>query len=73
MDLTEIGSDESVSDEANQVHTTSQYIYFNFSTCFDQLCAHHQEKLLFLCDTGIFHSVWVAAWSAADQAATHRE
>ena len=22
-----------------------------FSTCFRQLCAHHQEKLLYLCDT----------------------
>jgi hypothetical protein len=30
---------------------------------FGQLCAHHQEKLLYLCDTGIFHSVWVAVWS----------
>ena len=27
-------------------------------------CAHHQEDLLYLCDTGIFHSVWVAVWSA---------
>ena len=34
------------------------YIYFNFSTCFGQMCAHHQESLLYLCDTGIFHSVW---------------
>jgi len=25
------------------------YIYFNFSTCFRQLCAHHQENLLYLC------------------------
>ena len=28
--------------------------YFNFSTCFGQLCAHHQENLLYLCDAGIF-------------------
>jgi len=35
-----------------------------FSTCFGQLCAHHQENLLYLCVTGIFHSVWVAVWSA---------
>ena len=27
-------------------------------------CAHRQENLLYLCDTGIFHSVWVAVWSA---------
>jgi len=53
-----------VSNEANQVHTNSQYIYFNFSTCFGQLCAHHQKNLLYLCDTGIFHSVWATVWSA---------
>jgi len=35
-----------------------------FSTCFGQLCVHHQENLLYLYDTGIFHSVWVAVWSA---------
>ena len=61
-----------VSNEANQVHTNCQYIYLNFSTCFGQLCAHHQESLLNLCNTGIFHSVWVAVWSA-DQTATHTE
>ena len=47
-------------------------IYFNFSTCVRELCAHHQENLLYLCDTGIFHSVWVAV-SSADQTATHTE
>ena len=26
-----------------------RYMYFNFSTCFGQLCAHHQENLLCLC------------------------
>ena len=37
--------------------------YFNFSTCFGLLCAHHQENLLYLCDTGIFHSaIWSAGW-----------
>jgi len=40
--------------------------------CFGQLCAHYQEKILYLCDTDIFHSVWVAVWSA-DQTATHTE
>ena len=54
----------SFSNETNQVHTTSYYIYLNFSTCFGQRCVHHQENLLYLCDTGIFHSVWVAVWSA---------
>ena len=52
----------------------SSYIYFNISTCFEQLCAHHQESLLYLCNTGIFLSVCVAVWSAAaDQTATHTE
>jgi len=37
-----------------------------------QLCAHHQKNLLYLCDTGIFHCVRVAVWSA-DQTATHTE
>ena len=27
-------------------------------------CVHHQQNLLYLCDTGIFHSVWVNLWSA---------
>jgi len=43
------------------MHANSQYTYFNFSTCFGQLCALHQENLLYLCDTGILHSVWVAS------------
>ena len=34
---------------------------FIFSTCFGQPCAHHKKKLLYLCDTGICHSVWVAS------------
>jgi len=32
------------------------YIYFNFSTCFGQLCAHHQEDLLY------GWCVWSAGW-----------
>jgi len=35
-----------------------------FSTCFGQLCAHHQETSMYLCDTGIFHSVWLTVWSS---------
>ena len=54
----------SVSNETNYVHATCWCIYFNFSTCFGQLCANHQANLLYLCDTGIFHSVCVAVWSA---------
>jgi len=57
----------SVSNEFNHVHANSRYIYFKFSTCFGQLCAHHQKNLLYLCDTGIFHYVWVAVWSATQQ------
>jgi len=26
-------------------------IYLSISTCFGRLCAHHQEKQLYLCDT----------------------
>ena len=49
----------------------AQYIYFNFITCFGQLCAHHQENLLYLC---ICVSVWVAVGSAAsDRTATHTD
>ena len=45
---------------------------FHLSTCFGQLCAHQQENLLYLCDTGIFHSVWVAVWSADMKLHQHR-
>jgi len=54
------------------VYSTSLYIYFIFCTCFGQLCAHHQENLLYLCDTGIFHSVWVAVWSAGWDGTGHQ-
>jgi len=27
------------------------YLYLSISTCFGQLCSHHQEKQLCLCDT----------------------
>ena len=53
----------SFSNEAKLLHNTSCYIYFNFSTCFGQLCAHNQENLLYLSDTGSFHTVCVAVWS----------
>jgi len=47
--------------------------YFNFSIRFGQLCAHHQENLLYLSDTGIFTSVWVAVWCAGcDETPTSR-
>jgi len=36
--------------KANFVHNLS-LVYLSISTCFGQLCAHHQEKQLFLCDT----------------------
>jgi len=56
------------------MHTTSRYIYFKFSTCSWQLCARHQENLLYLCDTGIFHCVWVAVWSAGwDKSHPHEQ
>ena len=46
------------------VHLGAQFclIYlFLFSTCFGHPCARNQEKLLYLCDPGICHSVWVAS------------
>ena len=45
---------------------------FQLFYMFRATCAHHQENLLYLCDIGIFHSVWVDVWSA-DQAATHTQ
>ena len=47
-----------------QIQLAAQFclVYlFLFSTRFGQPCTHHQEKLLYLCDTGICHSVWVAS------------
>jgi hypothetical protein len=35
---------------------------FLFSTCFGRLCAHHQEKQLYLCDSWYFYSVWMTVW-----------
>jgi len=44
---------------------------FLFSTCFGHPCAHHQEKLLYLCDTGrLSHcmgGVRSAGWSHSNQ------
>jgi len=41
--------------KANFVDSFSWYVYFfvylSISTCFGQLCAHHQEQQLYLCDT----------------------
>ena len=35
--------------KTNLVHNLI-LVYFSISTCFGQLCAHHQEKQLCLCD-----------------------
>jgi len=37
---------------STSVHVSGKYV------------PHHQENFLYLCDTGIFHSVWEAVWSA---------
>jgi hypothetical protein len=38
--------------KANLVHNLFLvHLYLSMSTCFGQLCAHHQEKQLCLCDT----------------------
>jgi hypothetical protein len=36
--------------KANLVHSLF-LVYLSMSTCFERLCAHHQEKQLCLCDT----------------------
>jgi len=37
----------------------------------EQLCAHHQEKLPYLSDNEIFHSVWAALWFAGWDESSH--
>ena len=44
--------DDSLVCRAGPAYQTAIYIYLLlFSTCFGQLCAHHQEKTPYLCDT----------------------
>ena len=38
-----------------------------FSTCFGQLCAHHQEKIPYLCDTW-YLSLYIDDWYAGQNA-----
>jgi len=45
--------------KANLVHNLF-LAYLSISTCFRQLCAHHKEKQLCLCDT------WYLLFCAAD-------
>jgi len=33
------------------LHNFFLYVFFLFSTCFEQPCAHHQENELYQCDT----------------------
>ena len=40
---------------------------FQIPYMFEQLCVQHQENLLYLCDTGIFHPLWVVFWSHPNQ------
>jgi len=40
--------------KANLMHNFFLVRLFLFSTCFGRLCAHHQEKQLYLCDTWYF-------------------
>ena len=39
--------------KTNLVHNLF-LVYLSISICFGRLCAHHQEKLLYLCDTWYF-------------------
>ena len=48
----------------------------NFCTCFRQLCDHHQDNLLYLCDTGIYKLCMggcLVSSQPTDQTATHPE
>jgi len=36
-------------------------IFISLLYMFQAPCAHHQEKLMYLCNTGICHFVWVAS------------
>ena len=56
----------SFSNEANYVHNNSYYIYVNFSARFGQLCAQHQQNLLYLCENGIFHQCRIDTVSSVD-------
>jgi len=52
--------------KTNLVHSFSWYVYFSLSTCFGQLCAHHQDKQLYLCDTWytlFCMDDWYAGWN----------
>ena len=40
-------------------HISNRYCYLPLSR--QVACAHHQEKLLYLYDTGVCHSVWLAS------------
>jgi len=48
--------------KANLVHNFSLVCLFLFSICFGQLCVHHQEKQLYVCDTGTCYSVLTTVW-----------
>ena len=45
----------------NTQYTSNQYT--THYSVHQNLVHNHQENLLYLCDTGICHSVWVTVWS----------
>ena len=47
-----------LANKTNLVHNLF-LVYLSISTGFGRLCAHHQEKQLFLCDTWYLFSVWM--------------
>jgi hypothetical protein len=52
----------------NLVHTFLLICLLLFSTCFGQLCAHHQEKIPYLCDTWYFSLYVMTVWYAGRNA-----
>ena len=75
LNCTKIQILSNICDEKKSIHSPpppSKYL-FNLLYIFGATMCPSSE-LLYLCDTGILHSVWVAVWSdAADQTATHTE
>jgi hypothetical protein len=55
----------------NLVHNFFLICLLLFSTCFGQLCAHHQEKIRTYATPGICHYVWMTVWYAGRNSAMH--
>ena len=50
-----------LANKSNQVHNSAQYIYFSSLHVSDNHVPIIKRQLLYLCDTGVCHSIWVAS------------